>query len=599
MSGPAGTAGDPSEPIAAGGRRIVCLWFPHWALDRWRRLNGRTERGTGGSEEPDRSEEAGERDEPAMPFVLFREGPRGPLIHDADEAALACGMAPGGSLTDAMSSVPTLRSAVADPHGDRTALDRAALWCARWSPHTRALGGAWGDGSVLLDLTGCAHLFGGERDAMADMRGRWEALGYALRIAAAPTPGAALALARFASHDDVSVEADGLERALGPLPVEALRLDAATPPVLKRLGLKTIGQLDAVPRKALARRFGKRFAKSDRDATWEDIFERDVGGVGAKGSALPIDPLRRLEQAFGRASEPLDPRAPDPAIEARKGLSEPIDRVEALAIIVDELIGGVVADLERGSAGARTFVLTAWRVDGGTARMEARASAPTRDRNHVARLFAERMDGLDAGFGFDMVALEARETEPLAERQSALERSGATGDGGAGELDGAERGIALSRLVDTLSGRLGERRVLVPVLHDSHWPERAEAWVPALGRLTELTLALEGADRPAPPAMPPRPERMFDPPEPVDVIYPLPEGPPARFRWRRMTYRVVRHAGPERIAPEWWCERGSARARDYYRVEDGEGQRFWMFREGLVDDERGAAPRWFMHGLFA
>ena len=603
----------------AGSRRIACLWFPHWALHRRRRIEGFARETEG-----------------APPLVLVREGTRGSVIHDADEAALACGLLPGGRVTDALSSTPGLVTVPADPHGDREALARAAAWCRRWAPHTRAIGGAWGDATIALDTTGCAHLHGGEARMLDAMAERWSRFGYAVRLAVAPTLGAALAHARY-GEDRTLVPGNGLAASLGSLPVEALRIGSDTALVLKRLGLKTIGQLDAVPRKALGRRFTRRHAKSDRDLTWDDIFER---GGGAPGRA-PDDPLLMLDRAMGRVAEPLAPTPEAPTVEARTALLEPTDREEAVGLVLGRLLDRVASELTRRGEGAGAMLLCAYRVDGRSDALELRASAPSRDAAHWQRLFAERIGALDAGPGFDAFSLEARDRAPLDERQRDLpsrpmeiDREGdgeetvhararvpawvegvpvrvaANDDGGLpasgplAQLAPADVGLELALFIDRLSNRLGEDRVRVPVPRDSHWPERAEAWVPAMGRLKKLALAAEhtGSERDpwrADPATPPRPERLLDPPEPIEVIYGLPDGPPMRFRWRRITRRVTRQAGPERIAPEWWREPGSARARDYWRVEDEEGRRFWLFREGLHDDGRGDAPRWFCHGLFA
>ena len=547
-------------------------------------------------------------DDRASPLVLYREGSRGPMIHDADPNAEACGLRPGGRLTDALVVAPDTVAVEAVPVADRTALDRAAAWCRRWSPHVRAIGGAWGDAALALDTTGCDHLHGGEAALLRDMRARWNGLGYGLRAALAPTLGAALALARHGEDGTIAQPHDLAER-LAPLPVEALRLDPETALVLRRLGLKRIGDLEAVPRKALARRFSRRARKSDRDATWDDIFERGGSGAndkpGSAGKPRPADPLGQLDRALGRVREPLMP-VPDVApIVARVGLMEPTDRADALRALLDGLIERVCGELVRRGEGARSVELLACRTDGGSVRLAVRAAAPTRDAEHIARLFAERVETLDAGFGFDALVLEATEAEVLDARQVDGRQIGAEGAGaGEGAVDLA---AALARTIDALSGRLGADRVRVAIPMASHWPERAEAWVPAMGRIKELVTAAGGegpvlwteAGPPGrSPPVAPRPERLLDPPEAIEVLYGLPDGPPVRFRWRRVSYRVVRRAGPERIAPEWWRERSTARARDYWRVEDEGGRRFWLFREGLHEDGRGPVA-WFCHGLFS
>ena len=578
--------------LAAPARRIACLWLPRWSFERWARAERRVahERTPlhppAGPGEPV-PREAFVPDPASIPVALTREGSRGPVIHGLSPAALALGLAPGDRVADVLSGVPHLRTVPVDSGGDRAALDRATAWARRWSPHVRGSIGARGDASLLLDTTGCDHLAGGEASMAHAMRARLAALGYTARVAIAPTPRAALTLAMHGDGDEQVVAADGLAGALAPLPIAALGIDANTTTVLRRLGLKTVGDLAAVPRASLRRRFAKTPAKSDRDATWEDL-------MGAAGS--PHDPLRLLDLAHGRVTEPLVPVAEDEPLHVATGLLEPIDRVEAVRVVAIRLLDRLMEDCAKRGAGASALQLVGYRVDGGTARLHVRAARPTRDAGHWLRLVDERLENMDAGEGFDAFTLEALYAEPLEAQQDGLEDRGKE-----------DRALALVRMVDALSGRLGEERVLVPITKDSHWPERAEAWVPAMGRITALTLLAappggELREPPTtwapPPGTPPRPERLIDPPEPIEVIYGLPDGPPVRFRWRRVAHRVVRHAGPERIAPEWWREPGSARGRDYWRVEDERGGRFWLFRAGLPDDGRGL-PEWFCQGVYA
>ena len=595
-----------SLEAAPAGRRIAAIHLPGWSHDRWHRHERlAAERGAAVPHHPPSGPGAVAPPPaaPTGPVVLYREHAHGPVIHGASPEAAALGLAPGDRLADAMASLPGLRAVALDEGGDRAALDRAVRWARRWSPHARgALGGA-GDASILLDTTGCDHLHGGE-DAMArDMRDRLGGFGYDARVTVAPTPRGALALAMHGGADVRIVAAGDLAPTLAPLPVAALGLDGGTVTILRRLGLKSVGDLAAVPRAALKRRFSSRYGKGDRDATWEDIMGRGT----IRGTTPMIDPLRLLDLVHGALADPLVPVAEEPPVRARAGLLEPIDREEAVRIVLGRLLDELTGDLLARGAGASELYLVGYRVDGGTASLRVRAARPTRDGAHWLRLFDERLGRMEAGPGFDAFALEAPRAEPMDAEQTAI-----------GAPRGPDPAHALVRLVDALSGRLGEDRVLVPEPCDSHWPERAEAWVPAMGRVTELTVAVRARGRgerrereergegsspgpdawTPPPGTPARPERLFDPPEPIEVIYGLPDGPPSRFRWRRTPHRVVRHAGPERIGPEWWREPGSARTRDYWRVEDETGRRFWLFRAGLPGDGRGM-PEWFCAGLFA
>jgi len=205
-------------------------------------------------------------------------------------------------------------------------------------------------------------------------------------------------------------------------------------------------------------------------------------------------------------------------------------------------------------------------------------AAATRDPAHICRLFAAKLDDVEAGFGIEMMRLRASWAEPLALAQQDLEAA-------------AERhGTSLAACIDRLSVRLGEGAVTRPVLHASHIPERAQRWQPPLAPQAASQTEL---------AFHQRPLKLLDRPERIAVLYATPDGYPQRFRWRGNVHDVARVEGPERIAPEWWRERGAARLRDYYRIEDGEGRRYWIYRQGLVGDGRGGLPDWYLQGLCA
>ena len=518
------------------------------------------------------------------------------MVHGVDPAHAALGIASGQRATDVMALHPGLAVAYAEPAAEAASLERLAAWMRRWSPLVRVDGV---DG-VALDATGCAHLFGGEARMLAGMQGRLAELGVTARLAMAPNHAAAHALARH-HRGDVPPIVDGgaLAAALASLPASALRIDPASVTLLGRLGLKTIGQLAAIPRPALKKRFGGRRRRDPRDDTWEDYLGR--------AQDRSADVLARLDEALGRVVVPLDPAMPEPPLRVMRGLPEPVLDVPVALSCAEPLLAELAHDLERRGKGIRALVLEAFRVDGGRASATLRLSRPTRDVAHLMRLLAERVNGWRAEFGIDALAVEALATEPLAPRQDDAEATANAPDPHA--------------LIDRLRARLGAGAVLAPVPCASHWPERAEAWVeagartsgrmgarmgvrtgPRMGRVK--TLAPAGPDGPvawtdAGPSVPPRPDRLLDPPEPIAVIHAVPDGPPARFTWRRIARDVARSAGPERIAPEWWRERGSARSRDYWRVETPDGERLWLYREGFEDDEREGAPRWFVHGLFA
>ena len=525
-------------------RRICSLWLPRLAIERWAGLSGA----------PDKAL--------ARPLVLTAEGRHGQLIHAATPAAEERGARPGSRLTDARALDPGLEAEAADLAGEAAWLRAAARWAGRWSPLVELEGA---DG-LRLDVTGVAHLFGGERTLLRDIEARFAAMGVTTRAAIAPTAGAAWALARYDRRPTPTAAAPELAGVLAPLPVAALRLSAMATHTLVRLGLKTIGDLAGVPRKSLARRFPK-----------------------------DEHPLDALDRALGRKPEPLTPLPDDPPPRALLPIKEPVLHPEAPAEALRLLVPQLARELERRKLGARHLALTAYRVDGTTAEVQVATSIPSREPGHLHRLLAGMLErvGLDPGFGIDAFGLEVRWWERLDSAQEAL----------VGEPSDE---TAVAALIDRLSVRLGTAKVRRPVAVQSHLPERAAGWTAGVDPALPLPPGEGGRGGTAPQSQPPRerashpvPSRLLDRPEEIAVIYATPEGLPRRFVWRRKVHDIARAQGPRRVAPEWWQAASTARLRDYYQVEDSDGRRFWIFREGVVGDGRGGAPAWFVHGLFA
>ena len=481
-------------------------------------------------------------------------------------------------LADARALLADLATARADPAADRRGLERLALWCNRFTPLCAVDSGAGdddgndGDGTgaghgILLDITGCSHLFGGEAALMDEIAARLAGLGIETRLGLADTPGAAWALARFGPAEngrpETRIADPGVTHtAIAGLPVEALRLAAEDAHLLRRLGFVAIGALENLPRASLARRFPSR----------------------ERGSAV----LACLDRALGRQAEPLVPVVPPPACLERLALPEPLLDRAGLDAVLARLMPELAASLERDGLGARRLALWCYRVDGGVVRRKVSTARATRNGNHLLRLFQETLETIDPGFGIDLAALHAERVEPLAPRQLSL-----TGNG--------RRRGDLDLLVDRLLARLGTGAVcrLEPVAR--HRPETAER---AVGPGREPVPWREAAEAPATPQ---RPFRLFDRPEPVDVMAEVPDGPPLLFTWRRVRRRVARAAGPERIEPEWWAGAGGGgrdeAVRDYYRIEDADGRRYWLYRAGLYGDGEagsgsGDSPRWYVHGLY-
>ncbi|MFQ6551915.1 Y-family DNA polymerase [Aestuariibius insulae] len=515
-------------PGSEAARRIVSVYLPRFSMERWQRVLARS----------------GEAPLEDLPAGLTIEGPHGPVLHATNRAAEALGVKIGARVTDMRAICPDLRADYADIAGDRAMLERLMLWSRRWCPWTCLDA----EDGLLFDTTGSDYLWGGEAAMLARIEEAFSTLGFSADLAMAPTPGAAWALARFGPVRAIATPRT-LAADLAGLPVRGLRLSADQTLLLDRLGLKTIGALAQVPRAALTRRF--------------------------RASAVEDNPLLRLDQITGRLAEPLSCPEDPPRFSVQTRLPEPVeDPAPHLAALCTELC----RVMGREGMGVRQLRLSIYRTDGEVRHLETATAVPSRDPAHLERLWADRLERIDPGFGFDLITLSALWAEPLADRQTRL--------GG-----GADDDIALARMVDRLTARLGPRAVSAPAPRDSHIPERRESWVPALGAAPSS--ARGDPDRA------PRPLQLLDRPEEVHVVYAVPDGPPAQIVWRKRTLRVIRFAGPERISPEWWADRPSARLRDYYRVEDQTGQRLWLFREGVHGDGRAEPPRWCIHGIFA
>jgi protein ImuB len=528
------------------------------------------------------------------------------VVAAATPAAVRLGAEPGQRLADLRARIPDIAVFEADPAADARLLGALADGCERYTPlvaedtdrHAaarlvgdRAPGGrvggsrvpgrparrspgasdGWPEVGLLLDMTGALHLFGGETAFLAEITRRLAGQGIHSRVGLATHPGLARAVA---AHGAGGFVPPGAEReTVAALPVRALtsayvtgdgaadadRLAGLADAVdgLRLAGLRTIGAVLAQPRAGLAARFGK-------------------------------DVVAALDRLTAVDDEPISPRRPVADLIAERLFFEPITAEPVVEATLADLAAEIARRLAETGEGADRFEARFYRVDGAVRAVAVRVS-PTRDAALLHRLFRHRLAALasplDAGFGFDMIRLEAFGRARL--EPEAL------------SLDGREAaGHDLARLVDRLAARFGADAVTRPVFHDSHVPERAAGWCPA------QDLPPAGAPRPAgfgpvrPEGEPPvRPFRLVEPPDRVEVMAEIPDGPPLRFRWRRVLHEVVRAEGPERVAAEWWLD-PCGPTRDYFRVEDRAGRRFWLFRLGLYERET-PTPVWYMHGLFA
>jgi protein ImuB len=481
-------------------------------------------------------------------FALYARVKGAERLTAVDAGAQKRGLAPGMAVADARARFPALALAEADPRADAALVEGLADWSRRFTP----LAAPDPPDGVLLDVTGAAHLFGGEAALLDDIENRLRALGFSARAAIAPGPALARALARFSNVRNVASDAgqEELDRLVAAFPIEALELEGEALAGMRRAGLRRLGDLLERPRGPLAARFGK-------------------------------EALTRLDALTCRTRDPITPRFEAPAFIAERRFPDGLTRQADLETTLERLCADLCPMLERAGVGARRLEAVFYRVDGAVKRIAAGTSRPLHEPARLAALLVERLsavaeEGLDTGYGFDVLRLSATDVESAGAAQTNL----------APPPRGAHDDADLGDLLDRLGARLGLRRVLRLHPEAAHLPEFAVAAIPAAF----------GPPAPFPAQEAMRPLRLFERPEPIEAIALFPDGPPLKFRWRRVLREVVAFEGPERIAPPWWGDAPDGLTRDYFHAQDRDGQLFWLFREGLYGRETDR-PRWFVHGL--
>jgi protein ImuB len=517
-------------------RRILVIHFPRLATDRLQRRRRPSYPSSVQAE---------------LPLIVTTKAKGALVIAALDVAASQAGLGVGMALATARALQPALAIAEHDPAADQTLLERIADWTERYTP---CVGLVARDG-LALDITGAAHLMGGEECLLSDCLSRLNTQGFSATAAIAGTLEAARALTLF-GEGGIIVPGREIE-ATADLPLAALGIEDTLVIALARLGLKRIDDLAGHPRAPLAARFGR-------------------------------DLLDRLDRVRGLADSSISPRRPMPAYIAERRFAEPIGHEEDIHRTILTLAADLARLLERQGEGARRLELAFFRADGTMRRLSVETARPLRDPKAVMRLFRERLDALadplDPGFGFDVIRLSSPITEPNIAHEPDFN----------GQNDLAED---IAALVERLGARLSPSRVMRIQPQDTHLPERATRFLPAQNG--NAALAVDWDVWREPEGAPTRPIRLLEQAEPIEVIAEVPDGPPIRFRWRRVFHVVVKAEGPERIAPEWWRTTGQTLppTRDYFRIEDENGARFWVFRAGLFGREN-ETPGWFMHGLF-
>jgi len=497
------------------GRRFVSIWLPYLATD-WH-----------GRRQPELR---------AQPLVLKAPVHNRMVVTAACPLAEKGGLCSGMALADARALLPSLRDRDDKPGLREQLLERIAEWCIRFTP----VAAPDGTDGIVLDASGCAHLWGGEEHYLKDIVDRFNARGYTARAAMADTVGAAWALARYGKQ--ALAERGQQRRALLPLPVSALRINTDTAERLHKLGLRRVKDILALPRPSLRRRFG------------EDL-------------------LKRLRQALGEEEEPFTGILPEAPWQERLPCIEPIVTRTGIEIALQRLLEMLCARLQREGKGLRTAHFRGYRIDGNVQGIEIATSRPTAQTEHLFHLFSLKLETIAPAEGIELFVIEAGSVEDRDPVQEQLWEKQAGG------LEDPQ----LSELIDRLAGRLGATAVRRYLPAEHYWPERAFR---VAAQLNEAPGATWKLDRP-------RPLQLLHPPERIEVAAPVPDYPPLHFRYRGQLHKIVRADGPERIEPEWWIRAGPH--RDYYCVEDEQGRRYWVFREGHYEEGR---MTWYLHGVF-
>jgi protein ImuB len=471
-----------------------------------------------------------------IPFVLRTSSHGRMVITAANATAEMKGVTTGMVLADARAVVPELE--VQDDKQDliSTLLKRLAEWCIRFTPFVSV---DLPDG-LFLDATGCSHLWGGDSNYIAEIIKRLNARGYDVRVAMADTPGVAWAVARFGKEPLIITTGQHV-KALLSLPPEALRLEPESVERLHKLGLHKIQQFISMPRSTLRRRFGQHL-------------------------------LMRLDMAIGKEEESLVPVIPIDPFNERLPCMEPIVTSNGIEIALKELLKTLCLRLQQEQKGLRVAIFKGYRVDGKIEQMEVSTHQPSHNVTHLYKLFENKISTIEPALGIELFVLEAPKVEDHYPYQEKM-----------WEDAGGLEDVRLSELIDRLASRIGTGAIKRYVADEHYWPERSFKEALSLAEKSNTAWRKDKL----------RPLQLLPTPERIEVTAPIPDYPPMLFRHKGKIHKVIRADGPERIEQEWWLQQGQH--RDYYRVEDEEGNRYWLFRLGHYDDK---TFKWFLHGFF-
>lgn len=498
--------------------RYLSIWFPYLITDRAAILRPQLK---------------------ATSFVVAAPERGRTIIGAASPIAIKKGITPGMAVADARAIVPELKVFQYKEGIERKLLTAQAEWCLRFTPVTAV---DLPDG-ILLDISGCPHLWGGEQSYLADIVNKLKNLGFTVKAAIADTIGAAWAVARYGKGSGIVPPGRQLD-AIKPLPPAALRIDDLIRERLQKLGFYRIGNFVAMPRTVLRRRFGQ---------------------------AL----LDRIDQALGQAIEVPEPVQPAMLFQKVLPCPEPIKTRTGIDIALNTLLEQLCRQLAGEEKGLRTAVFKSYCMDGSIQQITIGTHRPARNVAHLLKLFDQKIETIRPGLGIEQFSLEAPVVEDLsAEQESIWKISG-----------GISGNNVLSDLMDRIAGRVGEGAISRYLPAEHYWPERSFRTASSLFEKPDTDW--RGGF--------PRPVLLLPVPERIEVTVPIPDYPPMLFVYKGHVHKIKKADGPERIEREWWTDKGLQ--RDYYCAEDETGARYWLFRTGHYAG--GQRPEWFIHGFFA
>jgi protein ImuB len=499
-------------------KRFVTIWFRHLKTD-WHSIR-----------QPELR---------SVPFVLAIPDHGRKIITAVNIPAQQQGIEPGMVVADAKAILPSLKIIDDDPALAGKLLKTISKFCIRY---TDAVSIDLPDG-LILDSTGCAHLWGGEKKYIAEINARLTNRGYDVRATIADTIGAAWAIAHYGGSSPI-IESQKQNEAILPLPPAALRLEPEVADRLYKLGLRKIVQFIHIPRVALRRRFG--------------MFT-----------------LLRIGQALGHEEEKILPVIPIEPFRERLPCLEPIVTLTGITIALERLLETICVRLRKEGKGIRKAIFTGYRVDNKEEKVEIGTNRATANPKHLFKLFEEKIQSIEPALGIELFILDATKTEKIFTRQEKIWNS-------TGGLDDP----AIAELMDRFTNRFGASPIIRYQPDEHHWPERSYKKMENLFSIVSSWQLAVGRSRPL---------HLLHNPETIEVTAPIPDYPPMNFRHQNQLHKIKKADGPERIEPEWWIAEGHH--RDYYVVEDEDGNRYWIFRAGHYAADR--SPNWFIHGFFA